>query len=123
MERQQLKWVAYAGVLLIGSFLLVSPLEGREIVAPVQLAVDISFFVLGVLGVSTAVAASSGASDRRFNRRRYDAARTIEEFSTRLREELTGSPLGRAHGRGRRDHAPGGRALWLRPDLQKHLST
>jgi hypothetical protein len=56
VERQQLKWVAYAGVLLIGSFLLVSLLEGREIVAPVQLAVDISFFVLGVLGVPTAVA-------------------------------------------------------------------
>jgi hypothetical protein len=56
VERQQFKWVAYAGVLLIGSFLLVSLLEGREIVAPVQLAVDISFFVLGVLGVPTAVA-------------------------------------------------------------------
>jgi hypothetical protein len=39
VERQQFKWVAYAGVLLIGSFLLVSLLEGREIAAPVQLAV------------------------------------------------------------------------------------
>jgi peptidoglycan/LPS O-acetylase OafA/YrhL len=54
--------------------------------------------------------------DRRFNRRRYDAAQTIAGFSTRLREEvdldtLTGELLGVV------DHTmqPTRTSLWLRP--------
>jgi ribosomal protein S7 len=56
------------------------------------------------------------AVDRRFNRRRHDAARTIQAFSARLRQQvdldtLTGELLGAVE----QTMQPTQKWLWLRP--------
>jgi hypothetical protein len=85
---------------------------------------------LAVAGATLAVAAAfqplrrriQAAVDRRFNRGRFDAARTIEVFSTRLRDQveldtLTAEVLGVVD----QTMQPTRASLWLRPQAPSNL--
>jgi hypothetical protein len=84
-----LVYVALTALLGLGYLLSVVLLQ--RLLNPVTRGSDLA--VAGAtLGLAALARPARGriraAVDRRFNRRRYDAARTIDAFSTRLREEL-----------------------------------
>jgi hypothetical protein len=125
LDRLVSRTVTYAVVtaLLVVPYLLIVPAAGRLVQGAGSLAV----------AAATLAAAAVFAPlrrrvqilvDRRFNRRRYDAARTVDGFSTQLREQvdlttLTGALLAVVD----QTMQPISASLWLRPPARSTTDT
>jgi hypothetical protein len=117
LDRLVSRTVAYALVtaLLAVPYLVIIPVTGRLVAGA------------GNLGVAAATLAAAavfqplrsrvqGLVDRRFNRRRYDAARTVDEFAARLREQVDLDTLSaELLAVVEETVAPTQASLWLRP--------
>ena len=72
---------AYVGLVLLGQAAFSSVAGGGGLVVAVSTLIVAALFLPARSRVQTFV-------DRRFNRRRYDAQKTLETFGTRLREQI-----------------------------------
>src|SRR6266540_424162 len=99
IQRQQLRWVALATV--VAALLSMAQLAASALGAYAAVVLGLGQLLgrdssLVVAGATLAVAAAFQPArrrvqqvvDRRFDRRRYDAARTIQAFSDRLRQQV-----------------------------------
>jgi hypothetical protein len=117
LDRLVSRTVTYAVVtaLLVVPYLLIVSAAGRLVQGAGSLAV-----AAATLAAAAAFAPLrrrvQGLVDRRFNRRRYNAARTVEGFAARLRDQVDLDALS-AELLAVVDHTmqPRGASLWLRP--------
>jgi hypothetical protein len=117
LDRLVSRTVTYAVVtaLLVLPYLLVVPAAGRMAAGAGNLAVAAATLA-AVAAFAPLRRRVQDLVDRRFNRRRYDAARTVEAFAARLREQvdldaLTAELLAVVD----RTVQPTRASLWLRP--------
>jgi hypothetical protein len=123
LDRLVSRTVTYALVtaLLVAPYLLIVPAASR-------LAGDVGGLAVAAATLAAAVAFAplrrrvQDLVDRRFNRRRYDAARTVEAFAARLRDQVDLDAL-QAELLAVVDQTmqPLGASLWLRPPAGPRL--
>jgi len=124
LDRLVSRTVTYALVtaLLVVPYLVIVPAAGRLVGGSGSLAVAAA--TLAAAAVFQPLRRRvQDLVDRRFNRRRYDAARTVEGFAAHLRDQVDLDAL-RAELLAVVDHTmqPVGASLWLRPPAIPRLS-
>ena len=120
LDRLVSRTVTYALVtaLLIVPYLLIVPAAGRLVQGSGSLAVAAATLATAAL-FQPLRRRVQDLVDRRFNRRRYDAARTVSGFAARLRDQVDLDALS-AELLAVVDHTmqPAEASLWLRPPAQ-----
>jgi hypothetical protein len=124
LDRLVSRTVTYAAVtaLLVVPYLLIVPAAGRLVGGSGSLAVAAATLAAAAL-FQPLRRRVQDLVDRRFNRRRYDAARTVEGFAAHLRDQVDLDAL-RAELLAVVDQTmqPVGASLWLRPPAIPRLS-
>jgi hypothetical protein len=117
LDRLVSRTVTYALVtaLLVLPYLLVVPTASKLVEGSGSLAVAAATLA-AVAAFAPLRRRVQGLVDRRFNRRRYDAARTVEGFAARLRDQVDLDALhGELLGVVDQTMQPTRASLWLRP--------
>ena len=123
LDRLVSRTVTYAVVtaLLVLPYLLILPVTARLAQGAGSLAVAVATLIAAAL-FQPLRRRVQDLVDRRFNRRRYDTARTVEAFAARLRDQVDLDAL-EAELLGVVDQAvaPTRASLWLRPSVSSRL--